>query len=205
MPEETKPKNHNTGLIIGIIAGAVAVAALVTVIIIIAVSGNNGNNNGNNSNNTGNSSNTSGNNSGNTGGNTSGGNTSGGNTSGGNTSGGNTSGGNTSGNTSGGNTSGGGNSNNSNIVGVWKLVKLSGDGLELTGDQLEAFGMSGTIEFKSDGTGVTKIGDDETLFKYNASSNTLYDTDTDESVSYTIKNGQLTISEEDSTMVFEKQ
>jgi hypothetical protein len=100
---------------------------------------------------------------------------------------------------------GGGSSNNSNIVGVWKLVKLSGGGLELSGDQLEAFGMTGTIEFKSDGTGVTKMGDDETPFKYNASSNMLTDTETGESISYTIENGQLTVSEEDSTMVFEKQ
>jgi C-terminal lipocalin-like domain len=93
------------------------------------------------------------------------------------------------------------------LAGSWKIISLSEEtsGLELTGDQLEAFGFGDySIELKEDGSLSATIGEEATEGTYTVEDNSISVTIDNETITGQIEDNKITISDSGATLVLEK-
>jgi hypothetical protein len=93
------------------------------------------------------------------------------------------------------------------VVGTWKIISASDEasGLDLTGEQLEAFGLDQySVEFKEDGTLTAVMGSDTSEGTYTFQDTTVTADIDGKTITAQLENNQLTFEESGATIVIEK-
>ena len=92
----------------------------------------------------------------------------------------------------------------SDVVGTYKMVEMSAGDEKLKAEDLEEYGLVYTLEVKKDKTAVLSIGGEETELKYD-DKYFFPEDDEDDKVSYKVDGKKLTVCDDDTKMVFEKE
>ena len=89
---------------------------------------------------------------------------------------------------------------NKDMVGTYKGIEMTEGDTTYDEKTLDTLGVSFTLEVKDDGTAILDLAGDKTKLKYDSK----YFSDSESKSKYTFKDGVLTISSEDASMVFKK-
>lgn len=93
------------------------------------------------------------------------------------------------------------------LAGPWKIISLSEEtsGMELSGEQLEAFGFGDyAIELREDGSLTAKVGTETIEGTYTVENNSISVTIDEETITGQIEDNKITISDSGATLILEK-
>ena len=91
------------------------------------------------------------------------------------------------------------------IVGEYKMVEMTAGDESLKAEDLEEYGLVYTLKVNKDKTATLSIGDEDSeKLKYD-DKYFFPEDDEDDKVAYTVKGNKLTLSDDDTKMVFEKK
>ena len=91
------------------------------------------------------------------------------------------------------------------IVGTYKMVEMTAGDESLKAEDLEEYGLVYTLKVNKDKTATLSIGDEDSeKLKYD-DKYFFPEDDEDDKVAYTVKGNKLTLSDDDTKMIFEKK
>ncbi len=96
-------------------------------------------------------------------------------------------------------------SKSTDIVGTYKMVEMTAGDESIKGEELEEYGLVYTLKVNKDKTATLSLGEDDAeKLKYD-DKYFFPEDDEDDKVSYKVDGKKLTLSDDDTKMVFEKE